>query len=96
MDRLKFDKSHVGVVGAAVTLAINQEPWASYVRCSILDYYDAGLARRGCGPHQVLLKKPGADLFSCGELKDIDLEETLAHRVTIYPDNEVDSGEVAL
>jgi len=96
MDKLKFDGDVVDVVGAAITLAINQEPWASRIRCSLLDFCEAGLDRYGYEGYRCVLKKPGADMSWLAVAEDINPEESFFHKMMIYPDSDVDAGEVRL
>jgi hypothetical protein len=96
MVRIRFDKAGVKLREAAIILAINQEPWAERVKCSLEDYHSLGWLWFNYPDHKICIMK---DEF--GSLEQLQTQTSAdfamnAHYIIIRPDRDVQEGWMEL
>jgi hypothetical protein len=90
--RLRFDKSGIHLRDAAIILATNQEPWASYVDCSLEDYYTLGFWYNHYPEFVLAIMTDDALSF----LGRDSVESIGIHKVIVRPVRDLSAGWVAL
>jgi hypothetical protein len=96
MVRIRFDKAGIKLREAAIILAINQEPWADRVKCSLEDYHSLGWLHFNYSDHKICIMKDEFGSFEQFQTQDVvDLAHNV-HYVIIRPDAHVPLGWMEL
>ena len=94
IEKLRFDKSRISLQDAAIVLATSQEPWAEYLWCSLLDWFDHPWARRSCDLVVAVMFDDHWSFHHDWEKDPFYL--TAYHKIMIRPSSDVPPGWISL